>query len=352
MKIQKPKNVVDLSLILLILCAAFSVAQAQASEQAVKDAIAALTQKIAAAPSDDVLYAQRANHYFALNKLDEALADANQALNLNPKSNVALIVRAGVKSNKKDFDGALADYSEVIRLYPTKAYRAYFWRGEIYEQKGDFDSAMADYRQAADLNDEMTDPMLKASARIEAKKTAGLTAFLAKSNPPDKVYDSEKKSLERELTASLQSGNATAPINLTAPQKKRFDDTSEKYEKTLENSYAAMMDHYLKIYKAMETTVAFRRRNLLSSEEMTASLTSPAILTKRKAHLEETIPQRIFVRETLLRGLARLPKFNDSRWDPTDKAAFEKAIVENNRQIEIDTRNFMTFQRVLSAQKP
>ncbi len=48
---------------------------------------------------------------------------------------------------KGDFDKAIADFSEAIRLDPKDA-DAYFNRGRAYEKKGETERARADFDQA------------------------------------------------------------------------------------------------------------------------------------------------------------------------------------------------------------
>src|SRR5262245_18018351 len=54
-------------------------------------------------------------------------------------------------SNKKDFDRAIADYSEAIRLVPSFA-NAYNDRGNAYNQRHEYDRAIADLDKAIRLN--------------------------------------------------------------------------------------------------------------------------------------------------------------------------------------------------------
>ncbi len=56
---------------------------------------------------------------------------------------------------KKDFDRAIEDDSEVIRIMP-KEYLAYVNRSYAYRGKGDLDHAMADLNQAIQLDPEMS----------------------------------------------------------------------------------------------------------------------------------------------------------------------------------------------------
>src|SRR5262249_2395559 len=52
---------------------------------------------------------------------------------------------------KGDFDRAIADYDQAIRLNPKYAL-AYNNRGTAYRYKGDYDRAIVDYDQATELD--------------------------------------------------------------------------------------------------------------------------------------------------------------------------------------------------------
>jgi TonB family protein len=55
------------------------------------------------------------------------------------------------KARNRDFDGAIADYTEAIRLDPTFA-DAFHNRGVARSAKGDFDAAIRDYSRAIELD--------------------------------------------------------------------------------------------------------------------------------------------------------------------------------------------------------
>src|SRR5262245_40672190 len=63
----------------------------------------------------------------------------------------AYFSRGSAYYTRGDFDRAIADYSEVIRLDPKSA-SAYGGRGLAYFDKGDFDRAIADYNEAIKLD--------------------------------------------------------------------------------------------------------------------------------------------------------------------------------------------------------
>jgi len=71
---------------------------------------------------------------------DRAIADLSEAIRLDPKYAEAYYGRGLAYGNKGDLDRAIADYSEAIRLDPKLA-AAYNNRGNAYKNKGDFDRA-------------------------------------------------------------------------------------------------------------------------------------------------------------------------------------------------------------------
>lgn len=135
--------------------------------------IAKITELIAARPDNDNMYIQRGNIYLYLNKLAEALADAEKAFELNPKNSDVFLLRGRVKSQQQDNDGAIADISRAIRASPTGYPLAYLMRGELYEKKGDLPRAYADFVKLRELTLNPKAP--QGVARLESRmKAAGI----------------------------------------------------------------------------------------------------------------------------------------------------------------------------------
>jgi tetratricopeptide (TPR) repeat protein len=81
----------------------------------------------------------------------EAVAQFNQAVALNPRYTIAYFLRAIVKNQLNDQEGALADYNQAISLNPKFAI-AYYNRGLLkYTRLNDTPGAIADFRTAAKL---------------------------------------------------------------------------------------------------------------------------------------------------------------------------------------------------------
>ena len=82
---------------------------------------------------------------------DKAIADFTEAIRLDPKYAQAYYHRGVVYGKKGDYDKAIADFTEAIRLDPKSA-EAYRNRGVAYGKKGDYDKAIADCTEAIRLD--------------------------------------------------------------------------------------------------------------------------------------------------------------------------------------------------------
>lgn len=91
----------------------------------------------------------RGNAYHNTGKDDAALADYNEALQLNPAA--AAAYNGWLYQGQGDLDRAIADYNEAIRLDPNDAF-AFNNRGGAYQAKSDPDRAIADYSEAIRLH--------------------------------------------------------------------------------------------------------------------------------------------------------------------------------------------------------
>ncbi len=70
---------------------------------------------------------------------------------------IRTLLKDGIKlSKRKEFDGAVDKFNQVIRLDPQNA-EAFFSLGVIYESKGQLDQALTSYNQAADINPDRMD---------------------------------------------------------------------------------------------------------------------------------------------------------------------------------------------------
>jgi tetratricopeptide (TPR) repeat protein len=94
----------------------------------------------------------RANAYYDdKGDYDRAIADYAQVIRLDPKHAFAYSYRGSAYRHKGEYDRALADFDQAIKLDPKSVY-AYNNRGNVYFLKGEYDRAIADYDQVIRLD--------------------------------------------------------------------------------------------------------------------------------------------------------------------------------------------------------
>ena len=112
--------------------------------------------------------------------LDQALKDCSQAIALNPTDGRAYSSRAEIYDIRRDWDHAIPDYDQAIRLKPiAKGALDLVFRGTDYANKGDYDRAISDCSRAQSLGGEMLggfDELCLENARgSKARVAAGQT---------------------------------------------------------------------------------------------------------------------------------------------------------------------------------
>jgi tetratricopeptide (TPR) repeat protein/beta-lactamase regulating signal transducer with metallopeptidase domain len=119
----------------------------------IEDAIADFEKAIDLDPGNAVAYIARGSAYYELDQLDNAISDYNKAIEINPDFAVAYQNRGSVHYRLGRFDNAIADYDKAIEINPEFAV-AYHDRGSVYQRQGRSGSAISDYSRALELNPE------------------------------------------------------------------------------------------------------------------------------------------------------------------------------------------------------
>src|SRR4051812_46427930 len=83
-------------------------------------------------------YYQRGLVRYEKGDVEGAIADYSKAIEMYPKYASAYNSRAAARKTKGDIDGAIADYNKAIELSPEIAL-PYYYRGFIFLEKQDFD---------------------------------------------------------------------------------------------------------------------------------------------------------------------------------------------------------------------
>lgn len=93
----------------------------------------------------------RAGASYLKGDYERAIQDYDQAIRLNPRFAKAFCNRGTTYAGKSDYDHAIQDFDQAIRLDPSFAL-AFSSRGLAYDKKGDYDRAIQDFDQAIRLN--------------------------------------------------------------------------------------------------------------------------------------------------------------------------------------------------------
>ena len=100
-------------------------------------------------------YTNRGSVYDYLRDFDHALADLDEAIRLDPDSLAAYQNRAASYRNTGQLDRALADLNRAAELAPNDA-RTFLSRGIIYFRLGQTERSIADYDRSLKLNPNFT----------------------------------------------------------------------------------------------------------------------------------------------------------------------------------------------------
>jgi len=97
-----------------------------------------------------LLYTNRGVEYAIKKEFDKALADHDEAIKIDPKNPAAYNNRGNAYMAKQDFERAIADFDMAIQLNPKYA-EAFFNRGIAKRNHGDFAGGQTDTAQAKAL---------------------------------------------------------------------------------------------------------------------------------------------------------------------------------------------------------
>jgi tetratricopeptide (TPR) repeat protein len=127
----------------------------------------------------------RGNAYLQSRDYDHAIADFSEAIRINPQDAEAFSERGSAYRQEKEDGRAIADYGEAIRLNPQLP-GAYYNRGNLHLADKDYDQAIADYDEAIRLSPQFVNALVNRSvAELALGRTAQGEADLAKAQSID-----------------------------------------------------------------------------------------------------------------------------------------------------------------------
>lgn len=121
------------------------------AREAKKQEIERATEALRLNPNDSDAYIKRGRARILLRDYQGALADYDQVVRLNPDNIQHRLTRARFRYILKDYQGAIADYDLIIKL-DSKNVQVYLARGYTCEKLKDYKGALADANSAIDLN--------------------------------------------------------------------------------------------------------------------------------------------------------------------------------------------------------
>jgi tetratricopeptide (TPR) repeat protein len=102
------------------------------------------------------VYGFRGRAYNEKDDFDSAIADLSEAIRLEPSARFHYLARSKAHEGKGDLDRSIADYSEYLRRLPPddklNERNEYRGRGNLYAKRGDFDRAIADFSEVIRYN--------------------------------------------------------------------------------------------------------------------------------------------------------------------------------------------------------
>ena len=165
----------------------------------------------------------------AIRRCDEIINSQETAIPRGIRM-AAFGIRGDAYQKKGDFDRAISDYGEVIKLDSEKA-AAFNNRGDAYQEKGDFDRAISDYDEA-----------IKIGFKLDSEKAATFNnrgnAYQKKGDFDRAISDyDEAIKIDPNLTRAFHNRAITyGRLNAQASEKKFHEESERGLQKVREQS--------------------------------------------------------------------------------------------------------------------
>lgn len=152
-------------------------------------------------PNRAVVHADLALACIDQGDIDVAIAECNQAIQLEPNHYYAYFVRGVCYSNQEDDQQAIEDYSDAVRLHPHHA-SVFFWRAKSYANQGRWQQAIDGFTRSLELDSNNLNALIhRGCAYLDsANHDAAIADFSVA-----RVRDSTNTSLLMALSHAYQS---------------------------------------------------------------------------------------------------------------------------------------------------
>lgn len=232
--------------------------------EAIEDFTAALEFEPSA-----VAYNQRGSSRAAVGDLEGALADFTEAMRLDPESPWAAYNRGDTYLAKREYLAAVADLSTALRLNPQFAL-SHARRGDAYRLNGELDRAIADYTNALRLDPHNVAAYVNRGTAYRKKglyepalADFSLAVQLDPANP--ELY------LQRGLAYRLKDEPARALADLDTAARLSDENAEVYYQRGLTNEAlgrrsAALADLTRVVQLAPDHSAAFNSRGTIRAD--------------------------------------------------------------------------------------
>jgi tetratricopeptide (TPR) repeat protein len=159
---------------------------------------------------------RRGNAYNEQRDYDRAIKDYDEAVRLNPKHANAFSNRGVAYAGKRDYDRAIQSYDEAIRLNPSHA-DAFTNRGVAYARQGDYDRAIQSYDEALRLNPNHANALFDRGNAYRRKKD----------------YDRAIENYSEALRLNPKHANAFSNRGVAYGHKGEYDLAIQSYDEAI-----------------------------------------------------------------------------------------------------------------------
>jgi tetratricopeptide (TPR) repeat protein len=170
------------------------------------------------------VYIRRGTEFRTEDDFDKAVKDLDVALEIDPKNIRAINTRGALHMGQRKYDQAVVDYNGAIDVNPKDA-PSWNHRGEAYYQLGEWDNALADYRKAIELDPDYVEALNNCAWLMATCKD---NAFYTRLHNEALPLAEKAVKLDDQKTARYMSTLAAASAaRLNFPEARKWEEKAE-----------------------------------------------------------------------------------------------------------------------------